>query len=112
MTATQTVPVLPALRHDDAVRVRGLVKRYGGRAVEGIDLDVVGEAGDGQEALAMVAALSPDVVLMDLRMPRLDGVTAIERLAVSHPGGRRADRAGAAGARRRGPRADHRRDRP
>ncbi|SFT68138.1 two component transcriptional regulator, LuxR family [Geodermatophilus amargosae] len=49
------------------------------------DLDVVGEAGDGQEALAMVAALSPDVVLMDLRMPRMDGVTAIERLAVSHP---------------------------
>ncbi|HYO37492.1 MAG TPA: response regulator transcription factor [Geodermatophilus sp.] len=50
------------------------------------DLDVVGEAGDGLEALAQVAAVSPDVVLMDLRMPRMDGVTAIERLAVSHPG--------------------------
>ncbi|PWW21252.1 LuxR family two component transcriptional regulator [Geodermatophilus normandii] len=49
------------------------------------DLEVVGEAGDGQEALALVAATRPDVVLMDLRMPRMDGVTAIERLAVSHP---------------------------
>ncbi len=50
------------------------------------DLDVVGEAADGLEALAQVAAVSPDVVLMDLRMPRMDGVTAIERLAASHPG--------------------------
>ncbi|PWW21255.1 ABC-2 type transport system ATP-binding protein [Geodermatophilus normandii] len=41
MTATQTAPVPPALQHDDAVRVRGLVKRYGGRAVvDGVDLDV------------------------------------------------------------------------
>ena len=50
------------------------------------DLTVVGEAGDGQEALARVAETTPDVVLMDLRMPRMDGVTAIEKLAASHPG--------------------------
>ena len=50
------------------------------------DLTVVGEAGDGHEALALVAALDPDVVLMDLRMPRMDGVTATERLAGTHPG--------------------------
>ncbi|MGY1773256.1 response regulator [Blastococcus sp. SYSU D00813] len=49
------------------------------------DLTVVGEAGDGLEALARVAELSPDVVLMDLRMPRMDGVTAIEKLAAAHP---------------------------
>ncbi|NYJ06381.1 response regulator [Petropleomorpha daqingensis] len=50
------------------------------------DLAVVGEAGDGQEALARVAETTPDVVLMDLRMPRMDGVAAIERLAATHPG--------------------------
>jgi DNA-binding NarL/FixJ family response regulator len=43
--------------------------------------DVVAEAGDGAEALALEAALHPDVVLMDLRMPRMDGVTAIRALS-------------------------------
>jgi DNA-binding NarL/FixJ family response regulator len=44
------------------------------------DIEVVGEAADGEQALAAVAQLGPDVVLMDLVMPRLDGVAAIERL--------------------------------
>jgi NarL family two-component system response regulator LiaR len=44
------------------------------------DIEVVGEAADGEQALAAVSALAPDVVLMDLVMPRLDGVSAIERL--------------------------------
>jgi DNA-binding NarL/FixJ family response regulator len=43
--------------------------------------EVVGEAGDGAEAVAMAEALRPDVVLMDLRMPRVDGATAIARMA-------------------------------
>jgi two-component system, NarL family, response regulator LiaR len=44
------------------------------------DIEVVGEAEDGERALEAVAALAPDVVLMDLVMPRLDGIAAIERL--------------------------------
>ena len=44
------------------------------------DIEVVGEAEDGARALEAVAALAPDVVLMDLVMPRLDGIAAIERL--------------------------------
>ena len=47
---------------------------------------VVGEAADGLAALDVVAATSPDVVLMDLRMPVLDGAGTIERLATSCPG--------------------------
>ncbi|GAA1872138.1 response regulator transcription factor [Myceligenerans crystallogenes] len=44
------------------------------------DLDVVGEAGDGAEAVELARELTPDVVLMDLRMPVLDGVAATERI--------------------------------
>jgi DNA-binding NarL/FixJ family response regulator len=45
------------------------------------DLEVVGEAGDGEEAIERARELRPDVILMDIRMPRMDGVEAIARLA-------------------------------
>ncbi|HYA00518.1 MAG TPA: response regulator transcription factor [Candidatus Binatia bacterium] len=48
-------------------------------------IEVVGAAADGEEALELVRRLTPDVVLMDLRMPRCDGVEATRRLQQTHP---------------------------
>jgi DNA-binding NarL/FixJ family response regulator len=49
-------------------------------------LEIVGEAGSGEEALAMARALRPDVILMDLRMPGGDGVSATRRIRAELPG--------------------------
>jgi DNA-binding NarL/FixJ family response regulator len=70
-------PPLRVLVVDDEALVRdGLVAIVGSHE----DYDVVGAAADGEEAVALTVELGPDVVLMDLRMPRLGGVEATRRI--------------------------------
>jgi DNA-binding NarL/FixJ family response regulator len=52
------------------------------------DLEVAGEAADGREAVRLVEELSPDVILMDLRMPGVDGITATRRIMAARPASR------------------------
>jgi DNA-binding NarL/FixJ family response regulator len=77
--------VIDVLVVDDHVIVRQGLR---GMLAAEPDLDVVGEAGSGPEAVAMVGAHSPDVVLMDLRMPGGDGVAATTAITARHPGTR------------------------
>ena len=74
-------PLRVVVADDQRVVREGLTLMLG--LIDGIE--PVGAAADGEEALAMVAAERPDVVLMDLRMPRLDGIEATRRLSQTHP---------------------------
>lgn len=49
-------------------------------AAQGLQVEIVGEAADGRQALELAAALRPDVILMDLEMPEMDGVTTARRI--------------------------------
>ena len=85
MTATpgEAARPLRIVIADDQASVReGLVLLLGGLP----DIEVVGAAADGQQALELVAEHQPDAILLDLHMPVLDGIGATRRLAAEHPG--------------------------
>jgi two-component system NarL family response regulator len=86
-------PVSPRPRPARGERIRVLIAddhslvRHGLAAIINMEDDtlVVGEAGDGEEAIALWRELRPDVVLMDLRMPKVEGVEAIKRIRAEDP---------------------------
>jgi DNA-binding NarL/FixJ family response regulator len=78
----ETKPARVLVADDQTVVREGIVMLLG--LLPGIE--VVGAAGDGEEAVELVAELAPDVVLMDLRMPRCDGVEATRRIRTEYPG--------------------------
>jgi DNA-binding NarL/FixJ family response regulator len=75
-------PVRVVLADDQRLVRESLATLLG--LLDGIEL--LATASDGEEALALTAEHDPDVVLMDLRMPRMDGIEATSRLRESHPG--------------------------
>ncbi|MDA0632648.1 response regulator transcription factor [Nonomuraea sp. MCN248] len=74
-------PVRVLLVDDQELMRQGLRKLL---AIEE-DIEVVGEAADGEAALEVIGRIRPDVALVDARMPRMDGVELINRLTVEHP---------------------------
>lgn len=68
---------------DDNQGVRNVLTRI---LQKGQEFMVVGEAEDGSEALELARALSPDLILMDLAMPRVNGLEATRRIKVERPG--------------------------
>src|SRR5271170_3021700 len=78
---TETDPLRVVIAEDQASVREGLVLLLGGLP----DIDVVGAAADGEQALELVAAQRPDAILLDLHMPVLDGIGTTRRLAAEHP---------------------------
>jgi two-component system chemotaxis response regulator CheB len=67
---------------DDSALIRDIIRDI---LESESDIEIVGEAADGREAIAKVAELKPDIVTMDIEMPVMGGLEAIERIIAEHP---------------------------
>jgi len=75
-------PPIRVLIADDSALMRTLLSEF---LNADLDIDVVGTARDGHEATTLVADLHPDVLIMDVEMPRLSGLDALRRIMAKHP---------------------------
>src|SRR4051812_914243 len=73
--------MLKLLVVDDAPFIREIVKQ----AIAGSQIELVGEAADGEEAVTMAASTKPDVILMDMIMPRMNGIEAAKEILKTNP---------------------------
>jgi len=78
----RSAPLRVVVADDQAIVRDGLVLLLNGLP----DIEVVGSAANGEQALAVVAEHQPDAILLDLHMPVLDGIETTRRLAAEHPG--------------------------
>jgi DNA-binding NarL/FixJ family response regulator len=81
-SATETVTIRVLIADDQALFRRGLYVVLGTEDY----IEVVGEAANGEEAVALAAEMVPDVVLMDVRMPRMNGIEAARLIRADNPG--------------------------
>jgi DNA-binding NarL/FixJ family response regulator len=81
LAAVTGAPVRVLIADDQTLFRRGLARLLS----EDPRVSVVGEASDGAEAVQMIEACKPEVVLMDIRMPNVDGVKATEQIVAAHP---------------------------
>lgn len=74
-------PIRILVADDHPVVLEGIVGMLASRE----EFDIVGQADNGAEAVTLADKLNPDVILMDLRMPMMDGITAMKRILQMHP---------------------------
>ena len=77
-----TVKSTRVLLVDDESLVRRILRQI---LAQHSDIEVVGEAATGDEAISLAEKTQPDVIVMDIRMPRMDGVTAAREIKTHHP---------------------------
>ena len=74
-------PKVRVLIVDDERHIRSLIRLI----VSGLGAEVVGEAGDGEQALELYKQLSPDITMLDINMPKLDGISVLKQIVAMNP---------------------------